>query len=143
TVVPPSEEQRSRAAVLWAGEASAAHGRSSGAWYGLEGVRARVPEVVVGPGEHPRHCDVEVLRARTLAPLMIRTVRGLRVTGVEATLVRLAHVLDEEALEIAYEDARRRQLSSIPALEAYLARHARPGQRGVARIRALTAQLDP
>ena len=74
---------------------------------------------------------------------MIRTVRGLRVTGVEATLVRLAHVLDDEALEVAYEDARRRQLTSIPAMKAYLARYARPGQRGLASIRGVTAQVDP
>jgi len=33
--------------------------------------------------------------------------------------------------------------TSISAMDSYLARHARPGQRGVARIRALTAQLDP
>ena len=81
-------------------------------------------------GAHPRVTDVNVQRVTTLTPLMIRTVRGLRVTGVEATLVRLAHVLDSEALEVACEDARRRRLTSIPALRAYLDRHARPGQRG-------------
>jgi hypothetical protein len=85
-------------------------------------VRVHVPEVVVGPGGHRRHRDVDVTRVQTLAPLMIRTVRGLRVTGVEPTLVRLAHVLDDEALEIACEDARRRRLTSIPALRAYLDR---------------------
>jgi hypothetical protein len=143
TVVPPSDEQRSRAAVLWAGGSSAVHGRSSGAWYGLEGVRARTPELAVGPGEHPRRRDVDVMRVQCLAPLMIRTLRGLRVTGVEPTLVRLAHVLDGEALEIACEDARRRRLTGIPALRAYLERQARPGQRGVAPLRALLASLDP
>jgi hypothetical protein len=60
TAVPLSEEQRAWAAVLWAGPSSAAYGRSSGAWYGLEGVRAWSPEVVVGPVEHPRHRDVGV-----------------------------------------------------------------------------------
>ncbi len=94
-------------------------------------------------GAHPRVTDVNVQRVTTLTPLMIRTVRGLRVTGVEATLVRLAHVLDSEALEVACEDARRRRLTSIPALRAYLDRHARPGQRGVARLRAVLAALDP
>jgi hypothetical protein len=74
---------------------------------------------------------------------MIRTVRGLRVTGVEPTLVRLAHVLDAEALEVACEDARRRRLTSIPAMIAYLDRYARPGQRGVAPLRSLLAALDP
>ena len=64
-------------------------------------------------------------------------------TGVEATIVRLAHLLDGEALEIAFEDARRRKLTSIPAMEAYLNGYARRGQRGVATLRALLRELDP
>ncbi len=143
TAITRSDEQGLRAALLWAGGEAAACGRSGGAWYGMEGVRARVPEIVVRPGAHPRCGDVSVTRTTTLAPLMIRSVRGIRVTGVEATLVRLAHVLDEEALEVACEDARRRQLTSIPALRSYLDRHARPGQRGVAPLRAMLAGLDP
>jgi hypothetical protein len=61
---------------------------------------------------------------------MIRTVRGLPTTGVEATLLRLAHELGEEEFEVACEDARRRQLTSIAALERYLERHARRGRPG-------------
>jgi hypothetical protein len=45
--------------------------------------------------------------------------------------------------EIACEDARRRQLTGIPALRTYLDRCARPGQRGVASLRDLLAALDP
>jgi hypothetical protein len=139
----PTPEQRLRAALLWAGERSAADGRSAGEWMGLEGVLAARPEITVPRGRRLRSDRVVVREAANRKALMIHTVRGLRVTGVEATLVRLAHVLDDEALEVAYEDARRRRLTSIPAIDAYLDRYARPGQRGVARIRALTAQLDP
>lgn len=77
------------------------------------------------------------------AALMARTIRGVRVTGVEATLVRLAHLLDEEAFEIACEDARRRRLTSVLALRAYLERFGRRGRPGVATIRRLIDQLDP
>jgi very-short-patch-repair endonuclease len=74
---------------------------------------------------------------------MVRTVGGFRVTGVEATLLRLAQVLDEEAFEIACEDARRRRLTSIRALRAYLDRVGQRGRRGVASMRRLVAALDP
>jgi hypothetical protein len=53
---------------------------------------------------------------------MIRMVRRLPVTGVECTLLSLAASLDSEALEIACEDARRRRLTSVPAMRAYLGR---------------------
>jgi very-short-patch-repair endonuclease len=74
---------------------------------------------------------------------MLRTHRGLRVTGVEATLVALAATLPGEALEIACEDARRRRLTSVPALNAYLARFGRSGLPGVAATRELLRELDP
>jgi very-short-patch-repair endonuclease len=143
TVVQGSDEQRLRAALLWAGEPAAACGRSAGAWYGLEGVRGRIPEIVIPRVCRARCALIDTCRTDRFDALMIRSVRGIRVTGVEPTLVRLAHVLDDEALEVACEDARRRQLTSIPALRAYLDRHGRPGQRGVAPLRRLLAALDP
>jgi hypothetical protein len=74
---------------------------------------------------------------------MIRTVRGLRVTGVECTLLALAASLDDEALEIACEDARRRRLTSVPAIRAYLARFGVKGRPGVQALRRLVDELDP
>ena len=74
---------------------------------------------------------------------MLRTNRGVRVTGPEATLLRLAEVLGGEAFEIACEDARRRHLTSVAALRAYLCRFGRPGRPGVTALRALLDQLDP
>ena len=67
----------------------------------------------------------------------------MRVTGVEATLLRLAYVLDEEAFEVACEDARRRRLTSVAALRAYLDRFGQRGRPGVASMRRLLDQLDP
>jgi len=143
-VVAPSDEQRLRAALLWAGDtAAAAAGRSAGAHYGLKGVRPHKPEIVVPRPVRRRHPDVDVYFAATLGPLMVRFHRGLRVTGPEATLVRLAHRLDDEAFEIACEDARRRRLTTMPGLRSYVDRYARRGQRGVAPMRALLNQLDP
>jgi very-short-patch-repair endonuclease len=74
---------------------------------------------------------------------MVRHVRGVPVTGPEFTLLRLACSLDDVAFEIACEDARRRRLTSVPALRAYRARHGRRGRTGVAALRDLLLELDP
>jgi hypothetical protein len=141
TAVARSNPQDLAAALLWAGERSAAAAASAGEVYGLEGVRAIRPDLVVDRKRHRRHPSVTTRRPE--AGQMIRTYRGVRVTGIEATLLALAHDLDVEALEIACEDARRRRLTSIPALNAYLARFAKPGRRGVQPLRALLKELDP
>jgi very-short-patch-repair endonuclease len=138
-----SSQQRLRAALSWAGDDAAAAGASAGEVYGLEGVRADVPEIVVPLSVRGTSGDVIVHHYRGRTSLMIRQYRGLRVTGVECTLVHLAATLDAEAFEIACEDARRRQLTSVPALEAYLMRFGRRGRPGVAATRRLLAQLDP
>ncbi|MCZ7534617.1 MAG: hypothetical protein M5T61_00875 [Acidimicrobiia bacterium] len=143
TAVTPSDAQRLHAALLWAGGEAAADGRSAGACYGLEGVRAGMPEIVVPRRCRRRSAEVAVRRVSELRPLMLRRHRGVRVTGIEATLVHLAHLLDGEAFEVACEDARRRRLTSVPALHAYLDRFAQPGHRGVAQARSLLGELDP
>jgi len=143
TAVRPSDAQRLRAALLWAGDAAAAAGRSAGVVYALEGVVAPRPEIVGARRRSPRHPGVVTYTTRDAASLMLRIHNGIRVTGPEATLVRLAQVLTYESLEIACEDARRRRLTSVPALRAYLSRFGRSGRAGVAPLRALLDQLDP
>jgi len=144
TAAPVSDEQWLRAALLWAGDIAAAAGQSGGAVYGLEGVRAARPEIVV-PRATSRLRSPQVVVHRSTNPqaLMIRRWRGIRVTGMEATLLALGAALDSEAFEIACEDARRRHLTSVPALRAYLARFGRGGRAGVVPMRALLDQLDP
>src|SRR5438876_73519 len=58
-------------------------------------------------------------------------------------LGELAAVLDDEALEIACEDARRRRLTSVAALRNYLARFRAPGRAGSRRLDRLLDELDP
>ncbi len=140
---PDLAAQRLHAALLWAGAGAAAAGRSAGAEYGLEGVSSDDPEIVVPRTMQKRHQSVVVSRTDRRAALMIRRYHGVHVTGVEATIVRLAHLLDGESLEVAFEHARRRQLTSTQAIHAYLDRHAKAGQPGVATLRALLEELDP
>jgi very-short-patch-repair endonuclease len=143
TAVARSNEQLLRAALLWAGEGAAAAGRSAGELYGLEGVRAGVPEIVVPRSNRPRSAGVVVHRATDRTALMLRRHNGLMTTGVETTLLALAATLDEESFEIAYEDARRRRLVSVPGLRAYLARFGRAGRPGVTELRRQLRLLDP
>ena len=143
TGAPRSHDQMLRAALLWAGDGAAAASRSAGMTYGLEGVKTVVPVIAV-PEEMPRRAaGVEVHRYCDRRALMIRHVRGVAVTGVEPTLLALAHELDDESLEVACEDARRRRLTSVPAMRAYLDRFARRGRPGVVSMRRLLAELDP
>jgi very-short-patch-repair endonuclease len=122
---------------------SAAAARSAAELYGLEGVRAGRPEIVVPGASGARSADVVVHHRDDFAALMIRQHRGVRVAGVEATLVSLADELGPEAFEIAYEDARRRRLTGIAPMRAYLTRHGRRGVAGIRATRDLLDELDP
>jgi predicted transcriptional regulator of viral defense system len=140
--VRSSSDQRLWAAMLWAGDDAAVAGRSAAERYELEGVRASRPEIVVPHRTRARTEFAKVYFGEPRA-LMIRSVRGLPTTGVEATLLRLVHVLDGEAFEVACEDARRRRLTSMPALRRYLERHSKRGRPGVSALRTALDELDP
>ncbi len=140
---PRSSLPRLTAALLWAGGDAMAAGRSAGEVYELEGVRAGRPEIAVPSVRGCRRADVVVTRFGERAALMPRRVRGVRVTGVEPTVVALAGLLDEEAFEIACEDARRRRLTSLSALDAYVDRFGGAGRPGTGALRRLLRELDP
>lgn len=141
--VGASPEQALRAALAWAGPSAAASGRSAGALYGMSEVSADRPEIVVPSEVRARREAIVVRHARRRAPLMVRSVRGIPTTGPEATLLTLAHALDPVALEVACEDARRRNLTSVPALHRYLDRFGSRGRPGMTHLRALLSDLDP
>jgi len=145
TSVRPSELQTLCAALHWAGDSAVVAGRSAGWLYGFEGVEASVPEIVVPRQIRARAPGVVVHThtVETRGALLRREHRGFPVTGPEPTLVALAATLDAEAFEIACEDARRRRLTSVPALHGYLARHGRTRRAGIFVMRRLLAELDP
>jgi very-short-patch-repair endonuclease len=142
TAVAGSADQRLRAALLWAGESASATGRSAAVLYGLEGVTTEVPEIALPYGVRGRSHDI-LVRHGVRAAFMTRRLRGISVTGPEYTLLWLAHALEGEAFEVACEDARRRRLTTVAALRAYLERFGRRGRPGVAQLRGLLDELDP
>jgi very-short-patch-repair endonuclease len=141
--VRPTPEQGLHAALSWAGTAAAAAGRSAARLYRLDGIAVVRPEIVVPSTKRLRSNSVTVFRARDRRALMIRNVDGIPTTGVEATLLLLAHLVDAETLEVACEDARRRRLTSMAALGAYLDRWQQRGRPGLVNLRALLSELDP
>jgi very-short-patch-repair endonuclease len=143
TAATPSHRQLLLAALMWAGDCAAGAELSAGESYALEGVRAAQPEIIVPRSMHLRSDTAIVHRSDQQDALMVRTVNGLRVTGIEATLTALAPVLEAEAFEIACEDARRRKLTSVPALRTYLERFSYPGHAGTGHLRRLLDALDP
>ncbi|MDQ1468350.1 MAG: hypothetical protein QOH10_2765 [Actinomycetota bacterium] len=143
TVVPASSEQALRAALMWAGDQALAAGRSAGEVYELDGVRAAVAEIAGPAGLRAHGQRVIVHRSADRASMMARRHRGIAVTGIEPTLVSLAHALDGEAFEVACEDARRRRLTSIPSLRAYLDRFGSGGRPGARSLQSLLDELDP
>lgn len=141
TAVRRSNEQSLRAALLWAGATAAAAGPSAAELYGLEGVRAEKPEIVIFPPKRVRSDSVIVHQERDRRAFRLRQRHGLLVTGVEPTLLALAASLDSEAFEIACEDARRRRMTSVPALRTFVA--SSPRRPGLAQVRVLLDELDP
>ncbi len=122
-------------------EGLAGAGRSAAETYGLEGVRAARPEIVVPRKLRLRSELVVVHRTENRASSMIRPHNGIAVTGIEPTLVALAAALDAEGFEIACEDARRRRLTSIASLRAYVDQFAH--RSGIADMRGVLDDLDP
>ncbi len=80
TAVPRSGEQRIRAALLWAGDDAAAAGTSAGELFGLEGVCAPQPEIVVSRSSRIRSPRVIVHHSDDRAALMVRNLR--KVIGI-------------------------------------------------------------
>jgi hypothetical protein len=143
TSVLRSPEQGLRAALLWGGDTAAVDGLSAAQVYALEGVRTDEPEIAISHTRRARSSAVVAHRIKDPAVLMVRQHRGFRVVGPERALVSVAHRLPGEAFEIACEDARRRRLTTVAALRAYLTRFG--GQRlpGAPATHALLCMLDP
>ena len=123
--------------------ASSHSGAFRGTAYELQGVRQARPEIAVDRRRRGRHPGVDAITSRDAASLMIRLHRGVRLTGPEATLVRLAQLLDDRRSRSRARTRRRRRLTSVPALRAYVDRWGASGRPGVNATRALLAELDP
>lgn len=131
----PTERQHLWAASLWAGPNATLSHRSAGALWRLEGIRSTQPELWT-----PRmlRSNTIVVHRGTISSRDRGKLDGLPITSASLTLLDLAGCVDDFALEVAIEDARRRRLVTDGRILDDLARL---GGRGRAGTRALTTAM--
>lgn len=136
--VKSSWRQKAMAALLWAGDGAALAGVSA----------AQVWRLDVDPAtsvslKTTRRLDIPapwVRIHRVSAPFPRIKVDGLWVTKLEATLLDLGSILDEESLEDALESALRRSLTSFTKLQAFIEVECARGRRGCRSMRNVMVQ---
>jgi hypothetical protein len=112
----------------------------------LWGVRpnSRTPVDVTVPGRtRTRRKGINVHRVRHLEPRDVTALDGIPVTTLARTLLDLAEVVPEDHVAKAMEQAERRRLLDLRALEELLDRS--PGRRGQRPLRSILrdAALEP
>ena len=130
------------AAVLWTGGDGALSHTTAGALWRLDGVRLGTIELVVPLTRAPASPRIVVHRTSALRTVDVRMIDGLPLTAPARTLLDLAGVLDDRALESAVVSALARGLVTPSDLSALLAASG-PGRAGAARFRQLLRQIPP
>lgn len=138
---PTTDEGELMAATLWAGEGSAASGRSAAALWELIEVRGHRAEITTHRKISAR--GVLVHRSYSLPPEDITRLRSIPVTTAARTLLDLGAVLSLEALERALERALHKRLTRMEVLEVRFHRWTRQGRVGAGKWRRLLELRDP
>jgi hypothetical protein len=137
--------QRAMAAHLWLGPESLISHRTSGTLLHIDGMKTSELTMSV-PRETRRRMSAEPIllhRTRVMDPIDRVRVDGLPCTSATRTLIDCSGDIDDEALEVAFESARRMGLTSPRALAARAAVLCGRGRPGSASIRRLLARQRP
>jgi very-short-patch-repair endonuclease len=131
-----SARQRAAGALLWLGAHSHLADATSGAILRFDGVRTRDVHVLVPPEcRRGRGTSKVIIHRSPLAPSDRRVVDGLRCTSAARTLVDLAASLSEDALEAAFESARRMGLATPTTVRRVVdSLGVRAGKRNIERV---------
>ncbi len=141
--VPGSWRQRLVTAALAAGPDAVISHRSAAVLHHFDGIVADTPELLF-----PHHCrrqlqGVLVHRSRTLDPIDITVVGGLRVTTPIRTVIDLAPMVGDYLLGRILDEGAISRLWTAEQVLAHVEQLARPGRTGVNRLRSLLAlRLD-
>lgn len=143
--VPPSWEQRLKAAQLWAGPSSAVSHRSAAGLWRLDGVEPKgVVELTTTGSRSDAPEGVILHRTKLLTPSDAGWLGPHRVTGVPRTLMDLgAAVEDPAVVEAAAESAFRRDPELFAKLKARLDAEPHQGRRGFGTLREIVDLRDP
>jgi very-short-patch-repair endonuclease len=134
----PTGRQRAMAAVLWGGDESAISHTTAGRLLRLDAVRFDTVHLSL-PTSAGRRADDLTLHRMALTPIDAVVVDGIRCTSATRTIIDCASILGDEALEDAFEQARRMGLTSVNALTRradVLCGRGRPGSASVRRLLA-------
>jgi very-short-patch-repair endonuclease len=131
--------QRAMAAVLWGGDESAVSHTTAARLLRLEGTRSARLHLTLPTKFGRRPHDFVLHRMATLPPKDLVIVDGIRCTSATRTVIDCAALLGDEALEAAFEHARRMGLTSAAALARRAAELCGRGRPGSTRVRRLVA----
>jgi predicted transcriptional regulator of viral defense system len=131
-------------AAVWAGggRAVASH-RSAAALWDLPGARRDHLEITCPRWRRSHESGLLVHETTALSSADVHERDRIPATTVERTLFDLAGVVRPTTLDLAMDNALRRELTDLDALNATLARLARRGRRGTRRLRAALGERDP
>ncbi len=133
----PTGRQRAMAAVLWGGRESAISHTAAARLLRLDPVKFDRLHLTL-PKTFGRRASGFVLhRMASLPRGDLVSVDGIRCTSATRTIVDCAAMLRDEALETAFEHARRMGLTSVAALAARAEELGGRGRPGSARVRRL------
>jgi predicted transcriptional regulator of viral defense system len=130
-------------AACWAGgvRAVASH-RSAAELWGLPGRTTKVVELMCPRWRRARHDGIVVHETRVIDD-RATTIDRIPVTSAARTLFDLAAVVGPITLDLAVEQALRRQLTDVAELELLLEQLARRGRRGITKLRRVLASRVP
>jgi len=132
-VVEPLRPPRMRemAAALACGEAAAvSHWSAAVLWDVTRSSRSGLVDVTISHGDRRRMSGIRVHRVRRLSPEELTKLDGIPITTVGRTIIDLAGVADQRALEQALARACRLGLSDVAQIRSLLCdQGTRPGMR--------------
>jgi very-short-patch-repair endonuclease len=137
---PVTARQRVMAAALWSG--GVVSHETAGRLLRLEAVPKRGLHLTVAKSQAPTHDDVHVHRTSVLPDIDRRWVDAIPCTSATRALIDCASHLDDEALETAFESARRMGLTTVTLLERRARELCGPGRAGSGRVRRLLAVAE-
>lgn len=117
-------------------DAAASH-RSSAELHEVPGRSRSMIEITCPRWHRAQHDGVVVHESRALSPRDMTIIDGITTTTIERTIFDLCAVVGPVTVELAIDNAIRRDLTTIPALEAMLRRVGRRGLKGTRLLRAL------
>lgn len=138
--VPRSWEQQLMAAQLWAGDAAVSH-RSAAALHGLWGFEPG-PIELTAPIARRQPKGITLHRG-LLTGADVSSVGPFRAASPTRTLIDLAAVVGEEAVEIALDSALRKGMTSLRYITSRVEARGTSGRKGngaLARLLAMRAQ---